>query len=135
LARVWFGGFSTSVLRAVRAAEPEARTSAAREEVRWFLYRSWLGLAPDRAPYQAFQVPETSGRTRVVSPRFVRAAGAAGIDVQVWTVDRPADMERLLGWGVQGLISDRPDLAAQVMRRWRARSPATPAGAAAAAPG
>jgi glycerophosphoryl diester phosphodiesterase len=133
LDRVWFGGYSTAVLRAARKAEPEARTSAAREEVRWFLYRSWFGLAPSDTPYQGFQVPETAGWTRVVSPRFVRAAHAAGLDVHVWTVDQPADMVRLLGWGVDGLISDRPDLAAQVIRRWRARQPATSAPAAAAA--
>lgn len=133
LDRVWFGGFSSAILRATREAEPAARTSAAREEVRWFLYRSWLRLAPARTAYQAFQVPEMAGRTRVVSPRFVRAAAAAGVSVHVWTVDLPTDMERLLGWGVDGLISDRPDLAAQVIRRWRAREPATPARAVAAA--
>ena len=53
------------------------------------LYRSWCGLSPGRVPYQAFQVPETSGRTRVVSPRFVQLAHKAGIAVQVWTVDEP----------------------------------------------
>lgn len=119
LERVWFGGFSQAAMRAVREAAPEARTSAMREEVRWFLYRSWVGLAPTDTAYQAFQVPEMAGRTRVVSPRFVRAAQRAGVSVQVWTVDLPADMERLLEWGVDALISDRPDLAAQVIRRWR----------------
>jgi len=134
LDRVWFGAYSTRVLRAVRAAAPEARTSAAREEVRWFLYRSWLGVAPTDTAYGAFQVPETSGRIRVVSPRFVRAAHAAALEVHVWTVDGPTDMERLLAMGVDALISDRPDLAAQVIRRWRSRPPAPSARVAATAP-
>jgi glycerophosphoryl diester phosphodiesterase len=30
--------------------------------------------------------------------------------VQVWTVDREADARRLLGWGVDALITDRPDV-------------------------
>ena len=123
LTRVCFGGFDDRVIRAARAESPEVITSAAREEIRWFLYRSWVGMAPLRTDYRAFQVPETAGMTRVVSRRFVRAARRAGVPVQVWTVDAPADMERLLAWGVRGLISDRPDLAVQVVRRWRAAHP------------
>ena len=90
-------------------------------DVRLALYRSWIGVSPGRVPYQAFQVPEVSGRTRVVSPRFVKLAHTAGLVVQVWTVDEPDDMRRLLDWGVDGIISDRPDLAAQVVRDWAAR--------------
>lgn len=121
--RVCFGGFHGGVLHAARALGADVTTSAAKEEIRWFLYRSWVGLAPRHVPFHAFQVPETSGVTRVVSPRFVRAARRAGLPVQVWTVDVPADMERLLAWGVGALISDRPDLAVQVVRRWRASNP------------
>lgn len=120
LSRVCFGGFDDGVIRAAREAGPDVTTSAAREEIRWFLYRSWLHMAPRTTSYRGFQVPETSGVTRVVSPRFVRAATRAGLPVQVWTVDVPDDMERLLAWGVRGLISDRPDLAVPVVRRWRA---------------
>ena len=83
--------------------------------------RTWVAAAPRRTAYQAFQVPEKAGAMRVVSRRFVRAAARAGVPVAVWTVDEPAAMERLLGWGVRGLISDRPDLAVPLVRRWRAR--------------
>lgn len=121
LGRVCFGGFADAVLREARAQGADVTTSAAREEIRWFLYRSWVGLAPRATAYRGFQVPETAGATRVVSPRFVRAATRAGLPVQVWTVDEPAQMEKLLGWGVRGLITDRPDLAVPVVRRWRAR--------------
>jgi glycerophosphoryl diester phosphodiesterase len=41
----------------------------------------------------------------------VDEAHALGLLVLPWTVNRPADMRRLIGWGVDGLISDRPDLA------------------------
>ncbi len=43
--RVCLGSFGLRVLRAARALEPAVPTSAAREEVRWALYRSWFRLA------------------------------------------------------------------------------------------
>jgi glycerophosphoryl diester phosphodiesterase len=116
--RVCLGSFSLSALRAARDAAPGIATSAARFEVRMALYRSWCGFSPGRVPYQAFQVPEISGRTRVVSPRFVELAHKAGIAVHVWTVDEPEDIQRLLSWGVDGIISDRPDVAARVVKEW-----------------
>lgn len=116
LHRVCFGAFSGVTLAAARAAGGEVCTSAGREETRWALYRSWVGLQIPSGRYPAFQIPELSGRTRVVSPRFVRAAHAAGVLVQVWTVDEEADMRRLIEWGVDGLISDRPDIATRVVR-------------------
>ena len=60
--------------------------------------------------YDGYQVPERSGRTRVVSPRFVEYAHDAGLGVQVWTVDTAAAASRLLEWGVDALITDRPDV-------------------------
>jgi glycerophosphoryl diester phosphodiesterase len=116
--RVCLGSFSLSALRAARAIAPDVATSGARFEVRMALYRSWIHLSPGRVPYRAFQVPETSGSTRVVSPRFVKLAHQAGIAVQVWTVDEPDDICRLLDWGVDGIISDRPDVAANVVKEW-----------------
>ncbi len=119
--RVCLGSFSVSALRTARAEAPAIATSGARFEVRMALYRSWCGLTPGRVPYQVFQVPETSGSTRVVSPRFVELAHKAGLAVQVWTVDEPDDIRRLLDWGVDGIISDRPDVAAKVVGEWVAR--------------
>src|SRR4051794_16662408 len=107
--RVCFGSFGSRVLRAARTAEPALATSASREEVRWALYRSWCGWPYRRPAYAGFQVPEWSGRTRVVSRRFVDAAHRAGLGVQVWTVDTEDTARRLLGLGVDALITDRPD--------------------------
>ena len=114
--RVCLGSFGLRVLRAVRGLEPAIATSAAREEVRWALYRSWVRRPSHGARYAGFQVPEWSGTTRVVSPRFVELAHRAGLGVHVWTVDSEEDARRLLGWGVDGLITDRPDLIVPAVR-------------------
>lgn len=65
----------------------------------------------------ALQLPEHHGRWRVVTPGLVAAAHDVGLQVHVWTVDDPADMDRLLDLGVDGLMSDRADLLTQVLRR------------------
>jgi glycerophosphoryl diester phosphodiesterase len=114
--RLCAGSFYLRVLRAVRRLEPAVATSAAREEVRWALYRSWCRWPVTRVAYEGYQVPEWAGRTHVVSPRFVDDAHRAGLAVQVWTVDRVADAERLLSWGVDALITDRPDMIVPVVR-------------------
>lgn len=114
--RVCLGSFGTRVLRAVRRLDPVLATSAAREEVRWALYRSWCRWPVRAAPYGGYQIPEIAGRSRVVSPRFISDAHAAGLRVHVWTVDRVDDARRLLGWGVDALITDRPDAIVPIVR-------------------
>ena len=114
--RVCVGSFSLRALRAVRRLDPSIATSAAREEVRWALYRSKVRWPISRAPYGGYQVPESAGRTRVVSPRFIRDAHRAGLHVQIWTVDAEDDARRLLGWGADALITDRPDVVVDVVK-------------------
>ncbi|HEU0181812.1 MAG TPA: glycerophosphodiester phosphodiesterase family protein [Agromyces mariniharenae] len=59
----------------------------------------------------ALQVPERVGPLRVVTRAFVERAHRAGLEVHVWTVNDPAVMSRLLDLGVDGLVTDRADLA------------------------
>jgi glycerophosphoryl diester phosphodiesterase len=60
------------------------------------------------SPAVAFQVPERQGDLVIVDERFVAAAHRAGKAVHVWTVNEAESMERLLGLGVDGIISDVP---------------------------
>ncbi|HEX6345404.1 glycerophosphodiester phosphodiesterase family protein [Umezawaea sp.] len=62
------------------------------------------------------QVPAARGRLRVVDRRFVRAAHLRGSEVHVWTVDDREEMARLLDLGVDGLVTDRPDVLRDVLR-------------------
>jgi glycerophosphoryl diester phosphodiesterase len=111
--RVAIGSFSGRALREVRRYEPRIATGAAREETRWALYRSWVRWPLRGTAYREFQVPEHSGRTTIVTPQFVTQVHAAGLPVKVWTVDARGDIDRLLEWGVDAIISDRPDVAVE----------------------
>jgi glycerophosphoryl diester phosphodiesterase len=64
----------------------------------------------------AFQVPHRRGRLTVVTPGFVRRAHAAGRHVHVWTIDDPAEMNRLLDLGVDGIMTDRIEVLRDVYR-------------------
>jgi glycerophosphoryl diester phosphodiesterase len=88
------------------------------------------GTRAYRPPVDAFQIPERSGGRQVLSPRFVAEAHAHNVAVHVWTVDEEADMRRLLDWGVDGVISDRPDRLARVLheRVGRPLPPGVPEG-------
>lgn len=54
---------------------------------------------------------------RDLSEVQVQEARSLGLRVVPWTVNDPADMTRLIAWGVDGICTDRPDLARQVMVR------------------
>ena len=49
--------------------------------------------------------------------RFVEVAHGVGLAVHVWTIDEEAEMERLLDLGVDGIITDRPSVLAEVLER------------------
>ncbi len=63
----------------------------------------------------AFQVPERQGDLVVVDERFVHEAHRRGIAVHVWTVNDADAMERLIGVGVDGVISDVPTTLSAVL--------------------
>jgi glycerophosphoryl diester phosphodiesterase len=62
-------------------------------------------------------VPRKPSRSPVVTGRSVRAADQRGIQVHVWTIDDPAEMERLLDLGVHGIMTDRPQVLKEVLQR------------------
>lgn len=117
--RVCVGSFYRHGLETLRAEAPGVTTSACENEVRWTLYKSWCRWPRGAArPYRAFQVPERAGRLRVVSPAFVAQAHRDQARVDVWVVDSTTDIERLWAWGVDGVITDRPDVAVATRDGW-----------------
>ncbi|MFO7539875.1 MAG: glycerophosphodiester phosphodiesterase [Chloroflexota bacterium] len=123
--KVLLASFHQVVMEEFRAACPEVATSMVAAEIRpfWILNTLFLGrLYQAPANAHAFQVPERStlpvlGEVQVITPRFVRNAQRHNIEVHVWTINETAAMERLLATGVDGLITDRPDLMLALLDR------------------
>jgi glycerophosphoryl diester phosphodiesterase len=50
-----------------------------------------------------------------LTPPLMQEARSLGLTVLPWTVNEPAEMTRLIDWGVDGLITDYPDRLREVM--------------------
>ena len=125
--RVCVGAFSDRRLAAIRrAGGPRLATSLGPRQVfrlvtstqvrRFTAPRGWR-VPKRRVGVVAAQVPVRFGRMPVISPGFVATAHAAGLEVHAWTIDNPAEMNRLLGLGVDGIMTDRPDVLRDVLQR------------------
>jgi glycerophosphoryl diester phosphodiesterase len=100
--------------------------SASLEEAMPFFILHRLHLARfGRVPADVAQTCEIYRGRRILTPRLVRDFHRAGVLVHVWTVNETADMERLLDWGVDGLVTDRLDRLAELLHR-RVQRPLPP---------
>ena len=109
---------SSGIIRRFRAASGgRVATGSSATEIAVFELLRRLGLSRFLRPsYQALQVPEGYRNVlRLVTPSFVRAAHRLGVRVDVWTVNTEPDMRRVLGHGVDGIMTDRPDILAQLL--------------------
>jgi glycerophosphoryl diester phosphodiesterase len=75
------------------------------------------GKEPPVGDGRAFQVPTEFLGMTIVDEAFVAAAHRHGIAVHVWTIDEPGEMARLLDLGVDGIMSDRPSVLADLLTR------------------
>ena len=118
--RLCVGSFSNQTVADFRRACPEVtRVASHAEVVRWFVLNKLRLARFYWGQGQVVQVPEIDPDTgyRLVTPRSVRSAHHNNMAVHVWTVNEPADMQRLIDMGVDGLISDFPDRALRLLER------------------
>jgi glycerophosphoryl diester phosphodiesterase len=108
---------STATIRRFREVSGgRVATASSSVELISFWLLSRLGLSGSfKPPFQALQGPETYRGLRIVTPGFVRMAHERGLRVDVWTIDSEPDMRRLLGYGVDGIMTDRPDVLAKLL--------------------
>ena len=92
-------------------------TGASRREIGAFYRLSRMHLESlSRLVYDALQVPVESGGRRIVTRRFIKAAHNRGVRVDVWTIDEPEEMRRLLDLGADVIMTNRPEVLDSVLR-------------------
>jgi glycerophosphoryl diester phosphodiesterase len=111
--RVIVASFHDDAIQRFRVLAPRVATSAATNETAAFFFSHLED--PIVPPVAAFQVPARYGEIDVVTESFVDAAHAAGVAVHVWTINDVEEMVRLLDLGVDGLVSDRPTVLAELL--------------------
>ena len=122
--RVCVGSFSGRRLREFRRlTRGQVVTSASPGEVAAYrLLPSPVARLLTRGRPRVLQVPHRVGGITIVTPGLVRRAHRAGMQVHVWTIDDPEEMNLLLDRGVDGLMTDRTDILRAVLTesgRWR----------------
>ncbi|PJJ63256.1 glycerophosphodiester phosphodiesterase family protein [Compostimonas suwonensis] len=117
--RVLVTSFDDARRRAAVDRLPGVATSASSRTVARALLLAVLGaqgaLRRTLADVDAVQIPQHVAGVRIVTRRTVRAFHEAGVEVHVWTVDDPREMALLLDRGVDGLVTDRCDLASRLV--------------------
>ena len=112
--RVIVASFHDDAIQRFRVLAPQVATSAATNETAAFFF-SHLEV-PIVPPVAAFQVPARYGEIDVVTESFIESAHTAGVAVHVWTINDVEEMVRLLDLGVDGLVSDRPTVLAELLK-------------------
>lgn len=120
--RICVASFSDKRRRAVLAglSSPVASSPGKTLLVTYFLLQAWLPAPLLRflmRGVDVLQIPVRHQGMELATAAKVRRAHALGLKVHIWTIDDPAEMNRLFDLGVDGIMTDRADLLAEVMHQ------------------
>ncbi|MGH7313657.1 MAG: glycerophosphodiester phosphodiesterase, partial [Candidatus Rokuibacteriota bacterium] len=113
-ARTLIMAFEPDTLRRVRELDPAVRTVLLIERGRLQRERVWPAAVTRAVDLGAAAV---GFNHRLIDSDVAAAARRAGLVLAAWTVNTEADLRRVIGLGVDIVISDRPDLALRVAGR------------------
>ena len=115
VSRVCIGSFSDKRIKHIRKELGSGLcVSAGPKKVVKFLAGK-LAFYKFKSDYHCLQVPQRSGPVTIITHDFVKRAHSRGLQVHVWTVDDPYEMNELLDLGVDGLMTDEPSILKNVL--------------------
>lgn len=111
--RVCVGSFARTRIRRFRSLLPRVPTAVSTTGVAALTMGA---ISPGGQVYQVpLQHPVGPVTVDIVTPKNIERIHAAGRKIHVWTVDDPTTMHRLIDWGVDGIVTDRPDSLKDVL--------------------
>ncbi len=111
--RVNVGSFHAAALEHFRMRAPEVTTSATQSEVAQLYFFGRRKKTP--LPYEYLQIPVSHLGIPLATRSFINSAKCRGINVVYWTINTTEAMQFLLSRGVQGIVTDRVDLACSLL--------------------
>ncbi len=97
---------------------PEVATSGSRGEVTKFVILNYAFLGELYSPTaNALQAPERDSGILIVRPAFISGANRRNMQVHVWTPNTREELQHFIDLGVDGIITDRPDLLMELLER------------------
>jgi len=118
--RVLVTSFSGARRRSAVTGLPSVATSASGPLFVVALLLAKLGATPllrfALRGVDAVQVPERALGLTIATSRTIDRFQRAGVEVHFWTINDATSMNRLLDLGADGLVTDRSDLALEVLR-------------------
>ena len=97
---------------------PEVATSGSRGEVKEFVILNYAFLGGIYSPTaEALQVPEFDSGILIVRPALISTAKRRNMQIHVWTPNTAEELQHFIALGVDGIITDRPDLLVELLGR------------------
>jgi glycerophosphoryl diester phosphodiesterase len=123
--RVLLAAEHHEIMEVIRRLGGDISTGFSAVEVADFVGRVQSGTLDDYRPAgRALQIPPRSNEIALVTAESVAAAHRCGLEMHVWTINQPDEMQQLLALGVDGIMSDLPGLALSVVSKERRESSA-----------
>ena len=113
--RTCLASFSSSRLNRIRKlAGPEVCTSSGQMDIFKLICKS-LGISLKINSADCAQIPITQWGVPILTKRFLRIAKKENKLVHVWTIDNKEEMFKLIDFGVDGIMTDKPSILKQAM--------------------
>lgn len=116
--KVLVASFHDDAMQSFRETCPEVATSAPQNEIVPLVLLSKVGFGFLYSPKAvSVQVPESRSGIHILTPTFIKAVQGRNMKVDAWTINNQTDMKRMIDLGVDGIITDYPELLMETLDR------------------